>query len=318
MKMLIAYDGSACADAALHDLRRAGLPQEAEAVILSVADVWMPAPEPTPATRSVSDPQLTSTRVATEIQRRAAVEREAIRRQVLEAVEAARTTAQRALTQIRAYFPDWRVAVEAVADSPAWGIIKKADEWKPDLIVLGSHGYSAVSRFVLGSVSQKVLTTAGRSVRIARGSDRPQESPVRLLLGVDGSTESEAMVQTVARRLWRLGSLAHIVAVVDLSLLGGTLAWETEEDADARQRVQQMVDRVAEQLRTAGLVVTTTITDGIPKRVLIDEANTWGAECVFVGARGLRRMERFFLGSVSTAVATRAQCSVEIIQRSAP
>jgi nucleotide-binding universal stress UspA family protein len=78
----------------------------------------------------------------------------------------------------------------------------------------------------------------------------------------------------------------------------------------------QMVDAVAEQLRTAGLTVTTAITEGAPKRVLVDEANAWGAECVFVGARGLRRVERFLLGSVSTAVATRAQCSVEIIQRS--
>ena len=39
MKILIAYDGSPCADAALDDLRRAGLPCEAEAVVLSVADV---------------------------------------------------------------------------------------------------------------------------------------------------------------------------------------------------------------------------------------------------------------------------------------
>ncbi|MBI2228933.1 MAG: universal stress protein [Deltaproteobacteria bacterium] len=33
-----------------------------------------------------------------------------------------------------------------------------------------------------------------------------------------------------------------------------------------------------------------------------------------MGARGLRRLERFWLGSVSIAVATRAQCSVEIVR----
>ena len=44
MKILIAYDGSNCADAALEDLRRAGLPPEAEVVVLSVADVWLPPP----------------------------------------------------------------------------------------------------------------------------------------------------------------------------------------------------------------------------------------------------------------------------------
>jgi nucleotide-binding universal stress UspA family protein len=42
MKILIGYDGSDCAEAALDDLRRAGLPETAEAHILSVAEVWLP------------------------------------------------------------------------------------------------------------------------------------------------------------------------------------------------------------------------------------------------------------------------------------
>jgi hypothetical protein len=39
MKVLIAYDGSSYADAALDDLRRAGLPREGEALVVSVGDV---------------------------------------------------------------------------------------------------------------------------------------------------------------------------------------------------------------------------------------------------------------------------------------
>jgi len=35
MRILIAYDGSSGADAALFDLQRAGLPQEAEALVIS-------------------------------------------------------------------------------------------------------------------------------------------------------------------------------------------------------------------------------------------------------------------------------------------
>ena len=303
MKILIAYDGSTCADAALHDLRRAGLPPEAEAVILSAADVWMPPP---PSTREC--------RPETDLQRRAALTREAIRAHAIREVEEARSMARRAYTQIRSYFPDWQVEIDAVADSPAWGIIKKADEWKADLIVAGSHGYSAASRVLPGSVSQKVLTASGRSVRIARGNDRPQGAPVRMLLGVDGSPEAGAMVRTVARRVWRPGSVAHVVAVVNLALLGGTLAWEADEDVDARQRIQHMVHAAAEQLRATGLGVTTAVKEGDPKRVLVEAADAGGAECVFLGARGLHRVERFLLGSVAAAVATRAQCSVEVVR----
>ena len=46
MKILIGYDGSDCADSALDDLTRAGLPEIAEAHILSVARVWLPPPPP--------------------------------------------------------------------------------------------------------------------------------------------------------------------------------------------------------------------------------------------------------------------------------
>ena len=42
MKVLIAYDGSESSDAALEDLKRAGLPTQLEALVISVADVFMP------------------------------------------------------------------------------------------------------------------------------------------------------------------------------------------------------------------------------------------------------------------------------------
>ena len=58
MKILIGYDGSECAMAAIEDLRRAGLPERAEANILTVADVWLP-PTPEPD-RSVAEPVLYS------------------------------------------------------------------------------------------------------------------------------------------------------------------------------------------------------------------------------------------------------------------
>src|SRR5262245_37140399 len=37
LKVLVAYDGSPCAESAIEDMRRAGLPLQAEALVLSVA-----------------------------------------------------------------------------------------------------------------------------------------------------------------------------------------------------------------------------------------------------------------------------------------
>jgi nucleotide-binding universal stress UspA family protein len=56
------------------------------------------------------------------------------------------------------------------------------------------------------------------------------------------------------------------------------------------------------------------VKDGEPKSLLIAEAKSWSADCIFMGARGMGRIERFLLGSVSSAVAARAHCSVEVVR----
>jgi len=120
MKILIGYDGSESSDASLEDLRRAGLPERAEAVVLSVADVFVPPPLEEGADIF---PQYVpaGVRHAHERARRALSEAE--------------VRADRAAGRVRESFPGWGVSAEASADSPAWALVKKSWEWKPDLIV---------------------------------------------------------------------------------------------------------------------------------------------------------------------------------------
>jgi len=47
-------------------------------------------------------------------------------------------------------------------------ILAFAEEWQPDLIVVGSHGRTGADRFLLGSVSEAVARHAGCSVQIVR------------------------------------------------------------------------------------------------------------------------------------------------------
>lgn len=108
MKILIAYDGSECADAALEDLRRAGLPCEAEVVVLSVADVWLPPTSPS-----------SEKFVETTFAERVATAREKACAEALQAAEEARALAVRASETVHALFPTWDVRAEACADSPA-------------------------------------------------------------------------------------------------------------------------------------------------------------------------------------------------------
>ena len=174
MKILIAYDGSDCANAALEDLHRAGLPTVAEVLILSVADVFLPPSSSSELTLPAD--------VAVAVQRAWT--------QATHAVDEARALAEHARTQLLITFPTWDVRAEACADSPAWAVVKTADTWHPDLIVVGSHGHSTTSRLFLGSVSQKILTETRCSVRVGRSQGPPYAAPVRLLIGVDGSPDA--------------------------------------------------------------------------------------------------------------------------------
>jgi nucleotide-binding universal stress UspA family protein len=189
--------------------------------------------------------------------------------------------------------------------------------------VVGSQGRSALGRLILGSVSQNVLSYAPCSVRVGRTPPAAVTSGgVRVLLGVDGSADSALAVEAVAARVWPAGTEVRVVTALDPRLLGsvtwfgaGMVAIHVDDDGgDVRTMLGERVEEVAGELRGAGLAVTTRVADGDPKRVLVEEAERWGAHAIFLGARGHTRVQRLLLGSVSAAVATRARCSVEVVR----
>ena len=93
-------------------------------------------------------------------------------------------------------------------------------------------------------------------------------------------------------------------------MLNRIAGWVAEENA----RVKAAIDAAVEKLRCAGLRTSVVVKEEEPKALLLNEAEGWNADSVFVGARGAGRVERLLTGSVSSAVAARARCSVEIIR----
>ncbi len=287
MKILIAYDGSECARAALDDLRSAGLPSQAKVRILTVQESWMPPPS------------------SYEILADATREMEML------------AFAQEAAVILRSAFPQWEVKPQVEVGTPGSVLLHLADDWQPDLLVVGSHGRSALGRFFLGSVSQKAVTEAHGNVRIARGRIQEPGTPLRLLLGIDGSPGAAAAVNLVAQRHWpentelKLINAAWVLPpMASEPATAALLAWSTNEQA----QISAAVASARQKLQAAGLQVTTLVKEQDPKHLLCDEAEKWGADCIFVGAKGVSRLERLLLGSVSAAVAARAHCSVEVVR----
>lgn len=313
MKILIAYDGSDCAEAALDDLQRAGLPIEAEAQVISVAEVWLPPPPP--SSYEILE-RAKEVKVPADLKR--------VYSKGCATMKEALALAERAADRVRTNFPGWKVSSDSSCGSPAWEVVFRADRWKPDLIVVGSHGRTALGRFVLGSVSQRVLTEARCSVRIARGRVEEPDSPVRMIVGIDGSPGSEEAVRAVAARTWPPNSEVKLMVVDDPlvpTMVGKFISplVETIEESNAEDwaRDEEMLAKSAEMLRGTDIKVLTEIRRGDPKKELPKAAEEWRADCIFVGSAGFsNRLERFVLGSVSAAVAARAHCSVEVVRNS--
>jgi len=280
-RVLIGYDGSECGDAAVADLEWAGLPAQTDITVMTVADVFLPANEGDVSVAPLHPAQLQAS-IARSRARAAA------------ALETAQSLAARAAERIKASFPDWNVEPASCADSPAWALVKASDSWPADLVVVGARGHGlAGGRLILGSVSQRVLYEARCSVRVARSPEGGRGS--RILVGFDGSVDSRCAVRAVASRSWPGGTEARVVTIVEPTL-------ETSDDDET------------ESLIAAGLVVSRTVKEGRPTTVLLAEAESWRADSIFVGTRGIGAVGRLLLGSVSSALAARARCSVEVVR----
>ncbi len=305
-RVLVGFDGSPQAEHALEELSRSGLGAEVEVSVMSVADVWLPANSTGP---NDSFPATGSATV------RHAVDK------AQDAVRQMLARAERAAESLARVHPKWRVTPYACGDSPSWAIIGKAAEWRADLVVLGSHGRSVLERFFLGSVSAKVAAEAPCSVRIARPREGMRSGRLRTVIAVDGSADSLTAVRAVASRVWLPYCEFRLVTVVD-PRMETSLAWEVARRSDwqlepnerARDALARLLKMDCRLLTEAGLIAETFLLEGEPKRELLNMAEEWQADSIFIGARGLHHGGRLSLGTNASAVVSRANCSVEIVR----
>jgi len=311
MKLLIAYDGSESADKGIDDLSRAGLPVEVDALVVSVAEVWLP-----PEGGEFDD--------TFPIQIPAGLKR--AQEHATQILKEAQEVASSGSRRVRQLFPRWAVHQKVEAGFPAHEVLNLAGEWHPSLIVVGSHGRSALGRFVLGSISQKVLTGAQTSVRVARPTTGKGASAARIVVGVDGSAGAEKAVRAVAARHWTPGSEVRVVVADDLLMANSIYRvipqvneFVDQVNRSERTEAESIAERAVKQLRSElngkSVTVSSAVLTGNPKQAIVRHADEFGADSIFTGATGFSSpIERFLVGSVSASVAARAHCSVEVVR----
>jgi nucleotide-binding universal stress UspA family protein len=146
-------------------------------------------------------------------------------------------------------------------------------------------------------------------------------SLMKILLAIDGSSCSDAAVREVARRPWPPGSVVKVLTVLEVPVAPTAEAWALpltyaeEMEAALRKQGENIVNRALQQLKSnTALSADAVLAPGSPRPVILDEAESWGADLIVVGSHGYGLWKRFLLGSVSQAVVSHAKCSVQVVR----
>jgi nucleotide-binding universal stress UspA family protein len=223
-----------------------------------------------------------------------------------------------------------KAVAEVIMGFPRKAISEYAKEWHADLIMAGSHGHSAIGRFLLGSVAQGILRTARCSMEIVRsvsGGPAPSSHPMKILLATDGSDCSVEAARSIARRPWPDGTVFKVLSVEELLVLDGQITASSlssvypaslleELTTQARDHANSAAETAKQVLKSAGMKVLDDHAPpiGEPRAIILDTAKTWGADLIVLGSHGRRGLDHFLMGSVAESVAVHAHCSVEVIR----
>jgi nucleotide-binding universal stress UspA family protein len=142
---------------------------------------------------------------------------------------------------------------------------------------------------------------------------------MKILLAIDSSADSKAVVREAASRPWPSGAVFCVMTVVDMRILEGMPMLIEDAKHEAEKLMlsasETLATRADGTLRQPGNEVFSEIQLGEPNTAIQDFATKWGANLILIGARGLSSFARFLLGSVAQAVLRTAPCSVEVVRR---
>jgi nucleotide-binding universal stress UspA family protein len=295
MKVLLAVDGSDASMSAVAAIAALPTPPGSEIrVVTVVPDTFAPEGSPWPNVVRVDPP--------------------ADRDRILDGV------AQRLLDVAdRLRVGDRRVSVHVLEGRPATEIVRDAERWSADLVVVGARGLSTVRRLLIGSVSSEVVDHAPCPVLVARHA-----AIKRILLATDGSPAATSAAEFIAESGLFAQAEIRVVSASDpgmawwagVSPVDGATSIEVYADAVemAAHRAQEAVDRTAHQLAGLDVQGAKALRDGDVVGTILDEAEAWHADVIVLGARNMGTLHRWLVGSVSRSVLHLANASVLIVR----
>ena len=190
---------------------------------------------------------------------------------------------------------------DVVQGNPAPTIVEYAERYGHDLVVMPTHARDGVSRYVLGSVSEKVVRLSPVPVLTARM--RPDERLTfpyeRVLVPTDGSTAATHAAAHVLEFAAALNATVHVLSVVDDTALGADVR-STESGSEGERAAADAVEAVVSEADAHGVADTVRHTEhGSPVEEILACAESNDVHAVGMGTTGRRGTDRILLGSVA-------------------
>lgn len=266
--VLVPFDGSDGAAAVLHHAAEIASAVEATIHLLSVADT----------TRD------SVTRVETQVVDTLVQEGEATLAEAAETLD----------TLGVAYDTD------VVQGNPAPTIAEYATRYDHDLIVMATHGRQGIARYLVGSVTEKVVRLSSVPVLTARlqPDERLRFPYENVLIATDGSDSAARAGEHGLSLAGTVDATAHLLAVVADRSLGpdvrSLVSRQEREQAGA-----DAVDALAADPAASGVDTVRHVEHGRPIEVILDTIESYDIDVVVMGTTGRRGTDRILLGSVA-------------------
>lgn len=138
---------------------------------------------------------------------------------------------------------------------------------------------------------------------------------MKILLAVDHSEYSGAALRALIAQVRPENTEVAVLHVMELSL-GDFESRETfQHTRPARVKdAQQLLEKFVSELRASGYSAKAVVEEGVAKEAILNFAEHWKPDVIFLGSHGHRAFRRLSLGGVTEAVARHANCSVEIVR----
>jgi nucleotide-binding universal stress UspA family protein len=192
-----------------------------------------------------------------------------------------------------------------------------AGETGASLMVVSTHGRTGLSRWLLGSVSERLLRTAPCPVLIARGGSAGGLPALKQVLeAVDLSEHSHRALQTAGEIARRSGAALEVLYVWAAPFYDASEHFDAELFERIRQSARAELDEfVASASLPPSLALQISIESGTPSERIGQHLQARLPDLLVLGSHGHGGVRRLVLGSVAEVTVRYAPCAALVVPR---